>query len=120
MALDEFIAYLSLEKNYSEHTVLAYGRDLDEFSGFAEVEYGETDLSKINYSMIRSWIVQLVEGGLTNRSINRKIASLKAYYKFLLKTQSITVNPLAQHKALKTPKKVQVPFSQERLKPPWP
>ena len=115
MALDEFIAYLSLEKNYSEHTVLAYGRDLDEFSGFAEVEYGETDLSKINYSMIRSWIVQLVEGGLTNRSINRKIASLKAYYKFLLKTQSITVNPLAQHKALKTPKKVQVPFSQAEI-----
>ena len=65
----------------------------------------------VNYSIIRSWIVSLVDEGISNRSINRKISSLKTYYKFLLKTSQIEINPLSKHKALKTAKKLQVPFS---------
>ena len=115
MALNEFKAYLELEKKYSPHTLAAYMRDLDEFLEFIQANYGQTDLESVHYPQIRSWIVKLVDGGLSNRSVNRKIASLKAYYKFLQKTGAVSVNPLAQHKALKTPKKLQVPFSQSEI-----
>ena len=115
MALSEFKAYLALEKKYSPHTLAAYMRDLEEFLEFIQNNYQQTDLEEAHYPQIRSWIVQLVDGGLANRSVNRKIASLKAYYKFLQKTGNVSVNPLAQHKALKTPKKLQVPFSQSEI-----
>lgn len=115
MALTEFIAYLNLEKNYSHHTLAAYSRDIEAFSAFIESEYGQNELASVNYAQIRSWIVSLVDQQISNRSINRKVASLKAYYKFLLKIGSISASPLAQHKALKTPKKLQVPFSQAEI-----
>ena len=115
MGLAAFIDYLRLEKNYSEHTILAYERDIEEFSAFAKANYEQDDLTTIHYSQIRSWIVELVENGISNRSINRKVASLKAYYKFLLKIEAIKVSPLVKHKALKTPVKVQVPFSQKEI-----
>ena len=115
MGLVAFIDYLRLEKNYSEHTILAYERDIEEFSAFAKANYEQDDLFAIHYSQIRSWIVELVESGVSNRTINRKIASLKAYYKFLLKVDAIKVSPLVKHKALKTPVKVQVPFSQREV-----
>ena len=115
MGLVAFIDYLRLEKNYSEHTILAYERDIEEFSAFAKANYEQDDLFTIHYSQIRSWIVELVESGISNRTINRKIASLKAYYKFLLKVDAIKFSPLVKHKALKTPVKVQVPFSQREV-----
>lgn len=74
-------------------------------------EFDVEDLKAVNYNQIRNWIVQLVEQNITNRTINRKISSLKSFYKFLQKTKQIEVNPLAKHKALKVPKKVQVPFT---------
>lgn len=112
MCITDFIAYLELEKNYSSHTVLAYQKDFEEFSAFYADDFNEVDLDQVHYVMIRSWIVSLSEAGLSNRSINRKIASLKAYYRFLQKTGSIPVNPLAKHKALKTSKKIEIPFSE--------
>lgn len=115
MLLSKFIDYLRLEKNYSEHTILAYERDIEEFCAFAKANYEETNLVNIHYPQIRSWIVELVENGISNRTINRKIASLKAYYKFLLKIDEVQVSPLVTHKALKTPTKVQVPFSKEEV-----
>ena len=69
----------------------------------------------MNYSVVRSWIVSLVDSGISNRTVNRKISSLKTYYKFLLKTGQIEINPLAKHKALKTSKKIQVPFSEKEI-----
>ena len=65
--------------------------------------------------MVRSWIVYLVDTGISNSSINRKISSLKTYYKFLLKTSQISETPLAKHRALKVAKKVQIPFSQTEV-----
>lgn len=64
---------------------------------------------------MRSWIVLLVGQGVSNRSINRKLSSLKSYYKFLLKIGDIQHNPLAKHKALKAEKKIQVPFSEHEM-----
>lgn len=65
--------------------------------------------------MIRSWIVSMVDEGISNSSVNRKIASLKSFYKFLLKIKQIEVSPLLKHKSLKTPKKIQIPFSEKEL-----
>lgn len=115
MPFEDFIDYLSLEKHYSAHTIRAYQRDLDGFLTFASEGYDYNSIKKVNYSVIRSWIVSLVDSGITNRSINRKVSALKSYYKFLLKTKQIEINPLSKHKALKTSKKIQVPFSEKEI-----
>lgn len=113
--IDSFLEYLSLEKKYSVHTVTAYKNDLISFRDFCVTEYNQENIIEIHYPQIRSWIVSLVDLQISNRSINRKISSLKSFYKFLQKTHQITENPLAKHKALKVAKKVQVPFSSKEI-----
>ena len=115
MSLKSFTDYLLLEKKYSVLTVNAYQNDLEDFSDFIKNEYEVNSINQVNYHQIRSWIVSLVEKGLSNRSINRKISALNTYYKFLLKIQDIEINPLAKHKALKISKKIQVPFSEKEI-----
>ncbi len=111
-SLDSFISYLSFEKNYSIHTLKAYQSDLDEFTSFCRQAFEISAIDDVSYALIRSWIVSLVDSSISNRSINRKVASLKAYYRFLQRIEKITTNPLAKHKALKTSKKIEVPFSE--------
>src|SRR5690606_15507531 len=115
MPFKPFSEYLLHEKKYSELTVKAYLNDLDSFAAFILKEYDMISVHDVNYSQIRSWIVSLVESNISNRSINRKVSSLNTYFKFLLKTETITANPLAKHKALKTSKKVQIPFSEQEM-----
>ncbi|MBK5214867.1 MAG: tyrosine-type recombinase/integrase [Flavobacteriaceae bacterium] len=115
MSFQPFTDYLQLEKKYSPHTVTAYLKDLETFQLFASEEYQYAEIVNVNYSIVRSWIVSLVDSGISNRTVNRKISSLKTYYKFLLKTGQIEINPLAKHKALKTSKKIQVPFSEKEI-----
>lgn len=115
MQFKSFTDYLQLEKKYSPHTVTAYLKDLQDFQKFASEEYQYSEIVEVNYSIVRSWIVSLVDSGISNRTVNRKISSLKTYYKFLLKTSQIEINPLAKHKALKTSKKIQVPFSETEI-----
>lgn len=110
-----FQEYLLLEKNYSLHTVTAYGNDLIFFKEFLKSNFDTEKLEEVNYSMIRSWIVAMVDDGVANSSVNRKIASLKSFYKFLLKIKVIKSSPLLKHKSLKTPKKLQIPFSENEL-----
>lgn len=111
-SLDSFVSYLSLEKNYSLHTVNAYQNDIEEFASFCIEEYEIENIDNAEYTLIRSWIVVLVNTAVSNRTINRKVASLKAFYRFLQRIEKITANPLAKHKALKTSKKIEVPFSE--------
>jgi len=113
--LQSFKDYLQLEKNYSPHTVNAYLNDIVFFQNFILEEFDQNNLHEVNYSQIRSWIVALVDDGISNTSVNRKVASLKSFYKFLLKTKQIQVSPLLKHKALKTPKNLQIPFSEKEL-----
>ncbi|PWA04422.1 tyrosine-type recombinase/integrase [Flavobacterium psychrotolerans] len=113
--LQSFRDYLQLEKKYSPHTVNAYLNDLSFFELFINKEFEQKNLLEVNYSQIRSWIVSLVDAEISNTSINRKISSLKAFYRFLLKTKQIEVGPLLKHKALKTPKILQIPFSEKEL-----
>ena len=110
-----FQDYLQLEKKYSPHTVIAYINDVVSFESFVKSEFDSDDLSDVNYSLIRSWIVALVDNAVSNTSINRKITALKSYYKFLLKTKQIEVSPLLKHKSLKTPKTLQIPFSEKEV-----
>lgn len=112
MLVSDFISYLSLEKNYSKHTVNAYEKDILEFSHFCKVQYDVGDIDVADYSLIRFWIVDLSEREINNRSINRKISSLKSYFKFLQKIEVLDTNPLVKHKALKTSKKIEIPFSE--------
>jgi len=115
MPLQNFIDYLLLEKKYSPNTIVAYQKDLEAFRSFLLSDYSDAQISQANYSQIRSWIVQLVDSNISNRTINRKLSSLNSYYKFLLKTESIKINPLAKHKALKVSKKIQIPFSEVEI-----
>ena len=115
MSIREFLDYLQFEKKYSIHTIEAYEKDILDFSGFAQASFELEDINQVNYAIIRSWIVSLVESNISNRSINRKLSSLNTYYKFLQKIEAIETNPLAQHKALKVSKKVQVPFSETEI-----
>lgn len=113
--LQAFQEYLQLEKNYSMHTVNAYVNDLLFFKEFLKTNFEQETLEDVNYSMIRSWIVFMVDNEMSNSSVNRKIASLKAFYKFLLKIKQIGSSPLLKHKSLKTPKILQIPFSEKEL-----
>ena len=115
MSFTAFTDYLLLEKNYSKLTVQAYKADLNAFKAFVAETFEQEDVKTVNYAQIRSWIVVLVESGITNRSINRKISSLNTYFKFLVKVEVIHHNPLSKHKALKTSKKVQIPFSETEI-----
>nr|WP_294934381.1 tyrosine-type recombinase/integrase [uncultured Flavobacterium sp.] len=107
--------YLQKEKKYSPHTLTAYLNDVAEFQKYLQEQDPDSVLEAVGYSEVRGWIVSLVEHNISNTSVNRKISSLKSFYKFLLKAKQIEVNPLQKHKSLKTPKKVQIPFSEKEL-----
>lgn len=113
--LKKFTDYLLLEKKYSKHTILAYQKDVENFGVFLKNEFDLNNFIDVNYNIIRSWIVSLSDNNIENNSINRKISSLKSFYKFLLKTKQIEQSPLSKHKALKSPKKIQIPFSEKEL-----
>jgi integrase/recombinase XerC len=115
MMVNSFLEYLEYERNYSKHTIIAYKKDINSFYEFCINEFELESLVEVNYSQIRSWIVLLVNAGVSNSSINRKISSLKSFFKFLQKTAQIKVNPLAKHKSLKVMKKVQVPFTVDEV-----
>ena len=115
MSLNSFIEYLVKERNYSNNTIIAYKNDLEVFQKFCQKEFNHKNLKTSNYSFIRSWVVSLVESGLSNRSINRKVSVLRSYFNFLLKIGEIDKSPLKNHKPLKEEKKVQVPFSEKEI-----
>lgn len=110
-----YAEYLHREKNYSLLTVRAYTDDIATFEEFIKNRDDGATLEEVSYSMVRSWIVSLVDAGMANNSVNRKMSSLKSFYKFLLKIKQVEVNPMQKHKSLKTAKKVQVPFSEQEL-----
>ncbi|SFI72924.1 tyrosine-type recombinase/integrase [Olleya namhaensis] len=115
MLLQAFLDYLLLEKKYSSLTVNAYKKDIESFLFFLNQEEQNNTINEVNYAQIRTWIVSLVQKGIANRSINRKISALNSFFKFLLKIEEVKINPLSKHKALKTSKKVQIPFSENEI-----
>ncbi|WP_378185310.1 tyrosine-type recombinase/integrase [Aquimarina sp. W85] len=115
MFITKFIEYLTLERKYSVHTIAAYRNDLISFRDFGMSTFEDFDLKTVDYGQIRNWIVVLVEEGKSNRTVNRKISSLKTFYKFLQKIEEIDKSPLVKHRVLKTDKKIQIPFSNDEV-----
>ena len=113
--LQSHLEYLEKEKKYSPLTVNAYQKDILSFQLFLNKNHDACILEEVNYALIRSWIVELSDSKIAASSINRKMASLKSFYKFLLKTKQIDSNPFVKHKSLKTPKQVQIPFSEKEI-----
>lgn len=114
MYLKAFSDYLQFEKQVSSHTITAYLKDMDDFRVYIRDEF-DMGVEDLSYAMIRNWIVFLTESGISARSINRKISSLRSYYRFLMKIGRLEKSPLAQHNALKAAKKVQIPFSKKEV-----
>jgi integrase/recombinase XerC len=104
--VESFLSFIEHEKRFSKHTVISYATDLAQFSNFLDSEYKILELSKADYNHIRAWIVQLVESNIEPRSVNRKIACLKSYYKFLIRTSHLSKNPTTNIKVLKVKKRL--------------
>lgn len=104
--IERFIQYIQSEKRYSEHTIAAYKRDLDQFSLFLEKKYGIKDILTVNSEIVRSYIIDLKDEDLKNRSINRKISSLRSFYNYCLREKQISVTPLFGVKSMKQPKEL--------------
>lgn len=115
MSIDRFLDYITHEKKYSPHTRVAYQKNLTDFRDFCEVKFDMKQIDQVDYSQIRAWIISLVEKKNTNRTVNRKISVLRSYYKFLLRTETISTTPLKLHRPLKISKKVNVPFSTDEI-----
>jgi integrase/recombinase XerC len=113
LAVNPFIAYLKFEKRYSSHTVTAYQADLNDFIGFVNNQFGETKLVALNHSIIRSWLAGLKEQGLTSKSLNRKISTLKSFFKYLIKNGVIEISPMTKVVSPKVGKRLPVFVKEE-------
>ncbi len=92
--VDKYINYLRYEKNYSSHTEISYSTDLLQFKAFVEANYPGIDLISVDGDIVRFWIISLMEHKTSARSVNRKLSSLKSFYRFLQRIGDISVNPL--------------------------
>lgn len=115
MSISDFIQYITYERRYSGNTVKAYENDLYAFAEFLQNTYQISDPIKANHEMIRSWIVSLMDDGTSPRSVNRKISSLKSFYKYLLKEGVIAKDPLQQISTVKAPKRLPAYITQDDL-----
>ncbi len=116
MFLARFIQYIKFEKRYSPHTVSAYQSDLDQFISFLNYpDQTITHPQEISHHLIRNWMVELMNQGLSARSINRKIATLRKYFKFLVQEGVLTINPASKINTPKIPKHLPVVVEDARL-----
>jgi integrase/recombinase XerC len=106
MVNESFYNYLQFEKRFSAHTLTAYRHDLEQFSSFISDQYELNDLSQCSHTFIRSWIVSLMESGMKSKSINRKISTLKSYYKFLQREGIIQSSAMNKIVSPKVPKRL--------------
>lgn len=113
--LESFLEYLLLEKNYSKHTLTAYQKDIIDFLAFLKSEFSMEEVKEVLPSHIRLWLVFLHKTDISNRSINRKITSLKTFYTYLQKIGELNTSPLEHQKSLKIEKKVIIPFSEREI-----
>ena len=94
MFISDFLNYIEFERRYSVHTLTSYKKDLQQFSDFLSQVYEIESAQEIKFTIIRSWIAQLMERGNSARTVNRKISTLKSYFRYLLKTGKIDQNPI--------------------------
>lgn len=113
MFIERFIRYLQFEKRFSPNTVIAYKKDLYQFSEF--INSIEPDLLSISHQQVRTWIVSLMDNAIEPKSINRKISSLRSFYKFLQREGLINSSPMLHVKAPKIPKRLPVVITEQKM-----
>lgn len=113
--IQSFIDYLKFEKRYSAHTIRSYHDDLIQFSVFLDTQFGNVNLKEISQSLIRSWLASLKENDVTARTINRKISTLKSFFKFQLKQGQIENTPMFNVHAPKISKRLPVFIKEKEL-----
>lgn len=106
LQIQPFLDYLKFEKRYSRHTLLSYETDLIAFFDFVVTQFGETPLPQITHMLVRSWLASLKDAGLSAKSINRKISTLKSFFKFQIKAGVIKQTPMAKVVAPKNEKRL--------------
>ena len=104
--LQTFLDYLKFQKRYSRHTILSYQNDLTDFFDFIELQFGAILLAEINASFVRSWLAELKEKGMESKSINRKISTLKSFFKYQLKQGLLQDSPMATILSAKVKKRL--------------
>jgi len=114
MVRDRFLRYIRDEKRYSIHTLKAYQSDIEQFYAFID-SHEISEAKYITHHIIRSWIVDLIETSNSNRSVNRKLSTLKTYFKFLLKEGEIKINPMLKVLPPKTSKRLPVYLEQDSM-----
>src|SRR5688572_18862945 len=113
--IDSFLKYLQFEKRVSPKTVTAYQIDLGQFNEHITLHFAGITIDGANYNMVRSWIIALVDSGIEAQSVNRKIACLRSYYKFLLRQELISKDPMMKIRVLKTQKKLPSFIQEEEM-----
>ena len=116
MLKNKFITYLSSEKRFSEHTIKSYTTDLKQFISFLSSEFQIIDeINEISFQIIRTWIASLLEKGINPRSVNRKISTLKTYFKFLIREGELVENPMMKVVAPKSKKRLPVFIEEDQI-----
>ena len=116
MLQNKFITYLSSEKRFSEHTIKSYTTDLKQFTSFLSSEFQIIDeINEISFQIIRTWIASLLEKGINPRSVNRKISTLKTYFKFLIREGVLIENPITKVVAPKSKKRLPVFIEEDQI-----
>ncbi len=112
---EEFFKFLQFEKRLSNHTLVAYSNDLKQFLEYLSTTYEINEIAEINHTVVRSWVVSLMDHDITPRSVNRKITTLKTFYKFLLRHGIVTQNPMLKVLSPKMSKRLPVFVEKEKM-----
>jgi len=115
MLKDNYIDYLRFEKRYSAHTILAYHTDLDDFTKFLNLQYSITDLLLADHNLIRSWLISLIDRKISTRSVNRKLSTLKSFYRYCQKQGLLAINPMLKVVAPRVTKHLPVFLTHDNL-----
>lgn len=113
--IERFLDYIEVEKRYSPHTVTNYKKDLSDFSNFVLKTESSDDVVHVHKKIIKNFIAELSRSGISKRSINRKLSSLRSFYMFMLRLGEIKVSPMETIDSLKFYAEKRIPFSEDEM-----
>ncbi len=105
MHIENFLHFIQIEKRYSSNTITSYKKDLEQFQVFLHLQYADVPIERAVFHQIRSWVVYLMQKGVNPKSINRKLSTLRSFYKYLLRNGVIRQNPMQGLQGPKTAKR---------------
>lgn len=115
MSAESFLKYLRYEKRFSPHTLIAYENDLKQFFSYLEISYQIKNIGDVNHPIIRSWMASMMQEGISARSVNRKITTLKTFYRHLMREGKVKVNPMQKIQAPKMAKRLPVFVDESKM-----